>query len=151
MRKIPLGNSKKVALIDDEDFPIVSKYNWSLDGDYARTGSNKTFRIRLHQLIMRTPKGKHTDHINGNTLDNRRKNLRILEHYQNSHNTGIRIDNTSGFKGVSWNNYRKSWDAEIIINTIRYRKTKFKTATEAAKWRDRVAKKYLKNIAYINI
>jgi hypothetical protein len=56
------------------------------------------------------------DHINRNRADNRISNLRLSNRSQQLHNTGLREDNTSGHKGVSWDN---GWRAYITINGVR--------------------------------
>jgi len=63
----------------------------------------------MHRLLIGTPKGLETDHRNRNKLDNRRKNLRIVDRSQNSLNTKIRNDNKSGYKGVFWRADRNKW------------------------------------------
>lgn len=82
---IPLTRGK-IALIDKQDLPLVEGYSWSAwshrNTTYARSG-----RRYLHAVIMQTPKGMVTDHINGNGLDNRRKNLRVVTHQDNMNNT----------------------------------------------------------------
>lgn len=53
------------------------------------------------------------DHINGSGSDNRIKNLRLAQDSQNQSNVRIRLDNTSGVKGVSWHKRIKKWAATI--------------------------------------
>ena len=50
---------------------------------------------------MDCPAGLTVDHINGDRLDNRRQNLRVCTQGQNNCNRLERVDNTSGFRGVS--------------------------------------------------
>lgn len=82
---IPLTRGK-IALIDDQDLPVVEGRSWS-----AWPHRNSTYAMSsggaMHALIMDTPKGMVTDHINGNGLDNRRKNLRVVTHQVNMNNT----------------------------------------------------------------
>jgi hypothetical protein len=68
---------------------------------------------------MKPPKGKEVDHINGDSLDNRRKNLRICTHSENCQNRKKRLDNTSGFKGVYWSKRSNKWVANIQIKSKR--------------------------------
>jgi hypothetical protein len=56
------------------------------------------------------------DHINRLRNDNSLSNLRLVTHAQNCQNAGLRKDNTSGIKGVSWNKIRKKWHASICDN-----------------------------------
>lgn len=56
------------------------------------------------------------DHINGSRADNRLCNLREANQTQNNANTRLRCDNTSGFKGVSWDKTKRRWQALIRVN-----------------------------------
>jgi RNA polymerase sigma factor (sigma-70 family) len=70
----------------------------------------------MHRIINETPKGKHTDHINHDSLDNRKCNLRTCSNTENSWNQRVPKNNTSGYKGVSWDNINNTWIASIGIN-----------------------------------
>ncbi len=122
MRKIPLTQGK-FALIDDADYELISPYKWHyadyLNGRGYAKSSNKGKRpylIRMHRLIMAAKPSEKIDHINMNTLDNRRANLRKVTQSQNMINAGIRSTNTSGFKGVCYLNrsdMKSKWLATI--------------------------------------
>jgi len=62
------------------------------------------------------------DHINGNRNDNRIANLRLVTSSQNSFNMRLSIRNTSGIKGVHWDDVRKKWEISIKAGAKRYRK-----------------------------
>ena len=83
----------------------------------------KHFYIYMHQEVLDLPDNdkRIPDHINKNSLDNRRSNLRPATYIQNGMNSGLRKNNTSGFKGVSWDKRKGKWKAAIMHN----RKTKF--------------------------
>lgn len=101
-----------LALIDESDLPLVSDFKWfAADGNRTRyahrtinfmQSGRKTARIiRMHRLIVEAKPGDIVDHINGNGLDNRRTNLRIVSHAENCQNRiGPRSDNKSGANGV---------------------------------------------------
>jgi flagellar basal body rod protein FlgC len=94
----------------------------------------------MHRLIMNTPDGMDTDHINSNGLDNRRQNLRICTHAENLANRKKQISNTSGYKGVSWDKSCKKWAANISI-CGKYKKLgRFTDLVEAARAYDAAAK-----------
>jgi len=121
MKKIKLKND--VFALADDDTEIPEK--WHLDsGGYvirltSRNDLNDSGRrkiIFLHRLIMNAKNGEIVDHINGDKLDNRRSNLRIVNKSQNAINSKIRIDNKSGFKGVYFDKRNKKWCAEIRLN-----------------------------------
>ena len=109
------------AMVDDEDFEELNQFKW-----YANS-SNKYFRairniringkyttVKLHRVIMSAQKGDIIDHIDGDTLNNQRSNLRFCTNSQNQHNSKIRSNNKSGFKGVHLS--RKGFRAEIRLN-----------------------------------
>lgn len=76
-------------LVDDSDLWILSAYNWWLHKGtttyYARANTDRG-RIYLHRYIMSPEEGKVVDHLNGNGLDNRRSNLRVVTLSTNGHN-----------------------------------------------------------------
>lgn len=80
----------KVTLVDDEDYEWLSQWKWCAkdgrNGNFYAFRASKNKSTYMHRLILDTPKGKVTDHINGNGLDNRRINLRICSYRENSHN-----------------------------------------------------------------
>jgi len=93
MKEIILTQGK-VALIDDEDFDAVSTGVWCAQRAkttfYAHGRIPKRKKIiSMHRFIMGDPKGKEIDHINGNGLDNQKKNLRIVNHQENMMNIHI--------------------------------------------------------------
>ncbi len=80
-------------MVDDADYDSVSKLKWypflSGSGYYlSRTSTidGKKRTVSLHRLLMGEPKGMQVDHINGNTLDNRRSNLRVVTASENQKN-----------------------------------------------------------------
>lgn len=88
--------------------------------NYVRIGvaGSQYYAHRLAWLWMHgvLPEKGEIDHINGDTLDNRIANLRVASHAQNGHNQGLRRNNTSGVKGVSWDAERSRWFASITVN-----------------------------------
>ena|SRR3990167_393779 len=111
MKRIKLTQGK-FALVDNEDFEFLQKWKWCAALDKKckdfRAMSNrhrwekvKPVTMRMARIIMNATKGEMIDHINHNTLDNRRGNLRICTQIQNSRNSKIYKNNTTGYKGVS--------------------------------------------------
>lgn len=121
MREIPLTQNK-VALVDDKDYEEISKYKWHAykgrttyyAARMSQSEHKRRHSIRMHVAILGTPKGMDTDHINGNGLDNRRENLRIVTKRQNSQN--LHIKKSGRFTGVSWHNQGRKWRARIKVN-----------------------------------
>lgn len=85
---------------------------------------------KLHRLIMDCPRDKVVDHINHDTLDNRKQNLRICTVFENQQN--LRSKRT-GQTGVYYRT-RGIWCANITKDKNRYYK-EFKSKEEAIKWR----------------
>lgn len=56
------------------------------------------------------------DHINRVRTDNRIANLRLVTPSENTFNAGLRSDNTSGYRGISWDSSRRKWCAYIAVN-----------------------------------
>lgn len=112
---IPLTKGK-VALIDEEDYQWLNQWKWTFDGYYAYKKDENGKTIRMHNLIMNTPKGMDTDHINQNKLDNRKLNLRITTRSQNKMNVGLQSNNKSGIRGTYWNKERNKWTVQIGLN-----------------------------------
>lgn len=96
------------ALIDEEDFDKLEEFLWSARGYlkeriYATRGwevKGKAYFTQIERVIISAPKGFVIDHINGNTLDNRKCNLRICTISENCKNRRLNTNNTSGSKGV---------------------------------------------------
>lgn len=125
MKLIKLTQGKH-AKIDDEDYELISKWNWyasrarggrfyAMRREYFDGGSRS---IMMHAVLKGTPSGMETDHLNGDGLDNQKSNLAICTVSQNQLNRGKQKNNTSGFKGVSYRKGKleKPWTARIVVN-----------------------------------
>lgn len=127
---------------------ITIQKNKDTEAKYARIRKTKNKRdcgIILHKLIMgKPPKGLVIDHINQNTLDNRRCNLRFATKQINAINSNKKQKSISGYRGVYFDkrNKSKTYDAYITVNRKRIWLRGFKTAEEAAKARDELFKKH---------
>lgn len=123
MAKLSL-NFDYSTLVDDELVPYLGSWKWSYSSGYARRqeylgkkDGKRTFRlVYLHRLIMNAPKGKQVDHINGDTLDNRKSNLRVVTRSLNQHNRKISCRNQSGATGVYWHKQRSKWHAQVMVD-----------------------------------
>lgn len=112
----------RVAIVDAADYAEVSKHRWycKANGDYAIrnivTASGKRTSQFLHRFIAVAPADFQVDHINGNTLDNRRCNLRLATHAENLWNRGAQRNNTSGHKGVFLHRRSGLWTSRLYAN-----------------------------------
>lgn len=138
--EIPLTQGQ-IALIDDEDFELVSRYKWfahwhrSANAFYAETYirefHDKRKLIGMHRLIFGIKQNIFIDHINCNSLDNRKINLRMANMSQNQCNRSKTKSNKSGYKGVSYRKDNGKWRAEIESNGVRKNLGSFHTPEEA--------------------
>ena len=150
----------KVAKVDDDDFEWLSKYKWHavIHSGYFRAErtayvNKKTVNIFMHREIMKTPKGMLTDHINHDTLDNRKENLRICTSSQNHMNFKKKLNNTTGYKGVTINkscHSKISYFAQITLNYKLHYLGTYNTAEDAARAYDKKARELFGDFAYIN-
>lgn len=128
MKKIPLTQGK-IAVVSEIDYPVISKYRWfyqsrsvtegrqSTLGYAARQVNGKTYR--MHNQIMQPPKGMVVDHIDGNSLNNTRENLRVCSISENNQNQPLRKDNKTGYKGVS-PSVNGKWRARLVKDKKEY-------------------------------
>jgi len=156
---IPLTQDK-VALIDAEDYSLVSNHNWhALHISHARTWYAFTkvkradgvyTQIGMHCFIMGSVDDMHIDHISRDGLDNRRSNLRYATRTQNKANSEKYRTNTSGYKGVYWWARGHQWRAQVRCRGVRYHLGQFATAEEAAHAYDANARRLFGPFALCN-
>lgn len=152
--KIPLTQGH-YALIDKEDLSELSKYKFHIDKGYVSTSKwikeeKRVKHFRIHNILMAPSQGLEVDHINGDPLDNRKENLRIVTHSQNMMNSKISKNNTSGYKGVSFNIARNKWQVHIMDNKKEKCVGYFNNKIEAAKVYNQEALKYYGEFAKLN-
>lgn len=105
--ELTLCNSDKVFLVDEADEPLVRPYRWYLTklgtvNGYREYRNGQPVWIILSRLLLGVTDGAVlVDHISGDSLDNRRSNLRQATDSQNNRNARLHRDNQSGYKGVS--------------------------------------------------
>ncbi len=157
MKKIFLTQGK-VAIVDDEDHFWLSMWVWCChNGGYA-VRNERCSKIRkivlMHRVILERKLGhsnfEQVDHKDGDRLNNRKANLRVATNAQNMRNRGKNVNNTSGYKGVTWFKRDKNWTASIWVNGVRIHLGYFNCKIEAAKAYDIAAKKYHREFAVLN-
>jgi len=123
--------------VDIDDLEEVMSHKWHITGKekYPYVGTKplgmKETNLSLHHLVFgKPPEGKVTDHINGDSLDNRKENLRFCTANENWVNRGHSSHNTSGYKGVVSRGER--WVAQIKHRKKAFYLGAFDTKEEAA-------------------
>ena len=136
-------------IIDAEDLKNIKDYCWYKDTTgYIATHINGT-GIRLHTFILKNSRRCSIDHINRNSLDNRKANLRVCTQQQNTFNQGISKNNTTGFKGVTKKNNK--WIAQIMHNRQHIYLGIFNSPQKAAHAYNTKAKELFGEYAFLNI
>lgn len=159
-----------VAIIDDDDYARMLKMplgkgarplRWcALNSSKARPYVTKRINkkmILMHRLVWewtngQIPSGLEIDHINHNTLDNRKQNLRLVNRGQNNANMRLKSTSTTGFKGVylAKKSGRKPYWAYIWKDGKRYGLGMYATAEEAARAYNEKALELYGDNAYLN-
>lgn len=158
MKYIQLDKGQ-VAIVDDEDYDYLSQFKWYASkerGRYYATRGNKVINwvrqkpalIKMHREIMNFPEGMQVDHINHNSLDNRKSNLRICTVRQNLMNRKPKANRISKYLGVDHNGC--SWVARIGVNWESIHLGSFETEEQAAKAYDIAARQHFGEFANLN-
>jgi hypothetical protein len=151
----------RVAIIDADDYDLVSPYRWRVRerlrpggriwGPYAVTSlpikMPSAACYGMHQLITGWPL---VDHVSGDGLYNRRSNLRPATVAQNSQNRRPYPGGSSRFKGVCWNSKSGKWQAGIKINRRSCHLGLFVSEEDAARAYDKAAREVFGEYAYLN-
>lgn len=135
-----------IAQIDKIDEDLAEKNWYSLNGYVIRKNEFRNY-VQMHSVIMerilgrKLNKNEEVDHINGNRSDNRRANLRLLNHSENCANIrkSSRIRSTCIYKGVHYDITKNKYRARITLNGITYHLGFFEDEVEAAREYDRAA------------
>lgn len=124
--------SKKFGIfktqIDLDDVDRCKQITWNVNRCYHHKeeeyyiGSSNKDATLLHRFLMGNPKGLNVDHIDGKTFNNRKGNLRPCTPMGNGKNRKINRNNTSGYKGVTWDKTNNKWLVHMCVN---YKKTTF--------------------------
>lgn len=156
MTEIPLTRGY-VTIIDDADAPFVAQHKW-----YASTRPGgflpyavrsvwtpeRVKRIYLHRVLMNAPTGLQVDHINHDSLDNRRCNLRIATSAENQANRVS--ERGQKLKGAYLQARTGRWRAQISVNQKVLHLGCFATEEEAARAYDLAALEVFGEFASLN-
>jgi hypothetical protein len=162
MKQISLTQGQ-FATVDDRDHEWLSVWKWFAHWDrctrsyYAArnlssrsTTGRRQVTIKMARVILCAQPGQFVDHINHQTLDNQRINLRLCSPSENKRNRQKQSNNTSGFIGVSWYTSYNVWVAHINLNGKKLHLGYFTNKDEAALARDDAVKRLYGEFGVLN-
>lgn len=142
-----------VAIIDDEDYDLVSQNKWCVTKNNYGSGLHTWYATRksndrshneyMHRIIMGVVDSRQwVDHVDGNGLNNRRENLRLASATQNHANSRLTSSSRTGYKGVTYREYKRgiTYVAQIKYDRVTHFIGHFDTAIEAARAYDELAR-----------
>lgn len=154
MKLIPLTKGY-FTKVDDDDFKKLAILRWYANVNSrkdcvraARFHNRKT--IYLARVVMNAPDGKNVDHINGDTLDNRKSNLRLCSRHENSFNRKMNKNNKAGYKGAYWDKRKNKWKCCVRFEGKAINVGYFDNKKDAAIAYDKKAKELFGEFANIN-
>lgn len=103
----------KVAMVSPVDYARVSVHRWYAHRSGWTWYAKNTKGVGMHRMVLRAPKGKLVDHIDGNGLNNVRSNLRLATHSQNAINRHLRLPVPTHFRGIYQNPKTDRWFAHV--------------------------------------
>ena len=143
------------VLIDTEDLEKIKEYNWSAGWrggyqkryyiQYSDYSTGKCKSILLHKFIMDVWDNREVDHIDHDSLNNRKYNLRPSEVKNNAKNRkGKNSNNKSGYRNVCWHKHDNCWAVQLQINGKNKVLKRFRPnqLEEAGKYAEEMRKKY---------
>ena len=144
------------AQVDDDDFEVLNQWKWCAQntktGFYAARKDSTGYYILMHRLILGlTDKSIKGEHIDRNSLNNQRYNLRKATHAQNMSNRRVLTKTSSKYLGVRWFARDKKWYAGITKDNKSMHIGSFDTEIEAALAYNNAAKKLHGEFANLNL
>lgn len=159
---VNLGSTTdRFAKISPQDAGPILLYKWRIT--HSRKGTERIYYaaanergtkprvIKMHRLILSAPDGWHVDHINGDGLDNRRENLRLVNPQLNQANSRKHKPGTSRFKGVCWSRKANKWRAYVSVDRRQIHIGLYEEEMAAAQAYDLKAKELWGEHAHLNL
>lgn len=173
METIQLARGKGAAIVDDEDFGWAKGYRWYLKNGYAcryvpvtKWGRGDESESYLHAEVWERQHGpaEHVHHVNENTLDNRRENLKgvTAKAHRAIHRThwmSAKLDDGprqrkragSAYKGVAWHKRAQRWQVMFMVNGANLFLGNYDDPEEAALVYDAAVLHYREGRGYTNL
>lgn len=158
MKEIKLDHGF-VALVDDDMFDKLSRYEWyshkhtNRHTNYAKRNVNGRI-VFMHHFILPRMDGYLIDHIDNDGLNNQKENLRYATHSQNNANATKRAKAQSEFKGVSLDKRKtrgcKKWSAQVMKDKKSFWLGYYENPVDAAKAYDKKARELYGEFARTN-
>lgn len=144
--RLPLGQSRRVAIIDADDRNRVAAYRWQYENGKVRSSAGLLWRF-----IMNAKRGETVIHLNDDRLDCRKGNLRIaIGLMRAQQHRRKRRCLTSRFKGVHWDTERQIWCAKIRVDGLRIFIGRYEDEMDAAAAYDASALHHFGEFARVN-
>lgn len=142
------------AEVDDED-RWVARYSWRARPRYQKSGGfyaittidKKT--VYLHRLVMKAGAGDIVDHLDGDGLNCRRSNMRLTDLSGNSANREFKKSNNA-YRGVYYRKSKDCYEVQIGGKKARVKGGYFKSAEDAARRYDELARLRYGQFARLN-
>jgi hypothetical protein len=149
--KVDLEDIEKLMAFNYKWYPNFYKNNrsyYAKSTEYLGLDSNGKPKYKIHSLhkfLVDAPKGHHVDHINHDTLDNRKSNLRVITHNQNlKHRKGANRNNKTGYRNVSYSESEGKYIVQLYLNNKNTILGKFNDVHEAGTFAEKMREKYYK-------
>jgi hypothetical protein len=138
--------------VEDTELILSTKWYANMAGSgkmYIKTFIKGEPKQLSRLLLNVTDSIVFVDHVDGDTLNNTRQNLRSCSRYENSRNRNRHVNNKSGYKGVCWHKQRQKWQAEIQHDNKQVHLGAFSNKQDAIDAYAAAAKKYHKEFAKV--
>jgi len=137
----------QIFKIDIEDFDLISTYVWHVDKNHYVITKHKGKVYKQHRMVLNLCDENaniEVDHINHDTLDNRKNELRIANRSENCINRTLSKHNKSGITGIYWCNSANKWAVQISKDKVKHYLGVYADLTEAIAIRKQAEQLYHK-------